>query len=1322
MKSKLILSPLLLLFSYCALGQVKAVAFNQQVFTVEDGLPQSFVSSILQDNLGFIWVSTSDGLARYDGRSFKTFYKNPKDPDSFPSNVISRMVKTGQDLFTLVFESGEVTTLDPVSLNFNNIIKRNQLKGLIDPVFAKTLYKNNFINFFYRDKNNKGIHWIDLETGKLEYAGTSNGKLQSDTICGLVQDAQGIIYILTLAGVEISKDFGRTFELLPIQVPAEVSTGYFRDMMFLPDGSLVKIYDNKLFFVDIDKRKTKVITIPRGKQVFKVDNLMNVDNKGRLYVELDGRIFRLELNGELRLLWENNINPNLRITACYIDDHDVLWVSVDAQGLTKINLRTAPFKSYAYKHGFFSDVYEHAGIPKSKLPKSWLIDQGASYHYYSDYGPDSTLYLFHTTIERAKTDLVFWKNNQLKPLPFPPQNSTLSRGIIAGKDGSVWAADMSKGLWYWKSKESAPQLFEFDISGSYTIVNTQIADMLLLDNQLWITTHGKGLFLFENGIMQKHFKNLYDLSLLPGNLTDIIADPFNKDLLWIGSRGEGLILFNKKKGVQKIFTINDGLPNNTIYCLAADAKGMLWLSTNKGISRFHPKNFSSTSFVKSDGLAGNEFNRYHKFVFLDGRIAFGGLEGYSIFNPLDFFEKQKNDSVPLQITRIFINNEEQDFTESSAIINRPFSQLAVLELPYNKNYLSVEFAALHFNEPQKIRYRYMLQGADETWRESGLNNVASYTQLQPGSYTLLMNSTSFNGGWSNNILKLPVIIKPPLWARWWAYILYALIAMAVLRYYILFNKKRLKEQQQLIYEHKEAERLKELDEDKDRFFSNITHEFRSPLTLILSPLEKLQMDEALPDKSKTIIHGMYRNTKQLLRLINEFLDYSKLNQGQMKLHLNHGEFKVLVEQIVDQFRPQAIEKGIDLFFTTSGVEGLFLFDEEKWEKVLFNLLSNALKFTGQGGSVHVSLTRSKNENLCLKVEDTGIGIPPDQLPRIFDRFYQVDSSAKRQYGGTGIGLSLVKELVVLMDGEIETESLPGKGSAFIINFPLKVARPQALTQNFFSPVPINGSNGKTAILEPSEDKTRILVVEDNLELQAFLSDNLGSESPIIKASDGLEAWNIILEEMPDVIISDVMMPGRDGFELCKMCKSDSRTNHIGFILLTSRAAHETKLQGLEMGADDYITKPFHLDELQLRVNNLLQLQQKQRSYLQSQVLPQKPVEFLPAVNDVFVEQLYRLIDDNLNELQLNVDFLASHMAMSRSSLNRKLKSVLNISANDLVRRYRLQKSTSLLAAGYDIAATSYKVGFNSPSYFTQCFREQYGITPSVYIESVRTIK
>ncbi|RYG52124.1 MAG: response regulator, partial [Chitinophagaceae bacterium] len=662
------------------------------------------------------------------------------------------------------------------------------------------------------------------------------------------------------------------------------------------------------------------------------------------------------------------------------------------------------------------------------------------------------------------------------------------------------------------------------------------------------------------------------------------------------------------------------------------------------------------------------------------------------------------------------NNISQEVTNPRGLIKQPFNELQKLVLPYNKNYLSIEFAAMQFNEPMKVQYRYMLKGADNAWHESGTNNIATYTQLRPGKYTLRMNATGLNGVWSNEVRELPIIIRPPFWANWWAYGFYLLVAALLVKLYLQYHKRRLKEQQQRAFEQKEAERLKELDAIKDRFFSNITHEFRTPLTLILTPLEKLQQDRSLPEKTTGVINTISRNAKQLLQLVNEFLDFSKLNTGQLKLTLSHGELSPFVASLVQRFAQAAEEKELQLIFSSEGVDGVYLFDEDKWEKIVFNLLSNAIKFTNAGGTINVVLLKRENDWVQLKVMDSGIGITSAELERVFDRFYQVDASDTRHYSGTGIGLALVKELVELMGGRVRAESEPGRGSAFIAELPVTALGSDHEVQPAISAAAtIQLISGE--LTDPINEKPLILVAEDNRELRDFLSTGFDGWN-VITAADGLQAWEMILTEMPDVVISDVMMPGRDGLELCQLCKKDPRTGHIGFMMLTSRAAREAKLQGLETGADDYIVKPFHLDELQLRISNLLQLQQKQRKFLQQEALPEKPVQTLPDIRNIFIQQLYKLLYDHLDDPQLNVDFLAKNVSMSRSSLNRKLKNLLDISANDLIRRYRLQQATSLLAAGQDITATAYKVGFNTPSYFSQCFKEQYGFTPSEYISSL----
>lgn len=663
------------------------------------------------------------------------------------------------------------------------------------------------------------------------------------------------------------------------------------------------------------------------------------------------------------------------------------------------------------------------------------------------------------------------------------------------------------------------------------------------------------------------------------------------------------------------------------------------------------------------------------------------------------------------LTGLQINNQLQDFNIANGFVKEPLNILSQIDLPYNKNNLRFEFAALLYNQPQKIKYRYQLKGADHDWIENGTSNVASYASLRPGNYTFRINASDHSGVWSDTIKEIGIKIHPPFWATWWAYLVYTLLVLALVKWYFNFREGKLKAEQNLAFEKREALRLKEVDELKDRFFSNITHEFRTPLTLIITPLEKLELDQSLSPAAISSVKTAQRNSRQLLRLINEFLDFSKLNDGQLKLKLSTGDLTLFTSECVQSFEEAAKEKNITLTFSSNAVEGFYLFDEEKWNKVVTNLLSNALKFTPANGEVSVLLS-VENNLIHLQVTDNGPGIPADQQQKIFDRFYQVDDSSVRTYSGTGIGLSLVKELIELMGGTIELRSEPGIETCFTVSIPMqrmlmKEAHVAADVMNIEMPGAASG-----------QELPLLLVAEDNDELRAFLVEAMSSSYRVIEAADGLKAWEMILKELPDIIISDVMMPGQDGFDLCRNCKADNRTSHIGFILLTSKAAHEARLKGLGTGADDYITKPFHLQELELRTANLLQMQQKQRVWLQAQLISSAPKEQLPEITDPFLVSLYEAMDARLDDADLGVDYLCKAMAMSRSTLNRKLKSLLDISPNDLIKQYRLQQASQLISSGLDIASAAYRVGFSSPSYFSQCFKEQYGITPTAYVSGL----
>ncbi len=800
---------------------------------------------------------------------------------------------------------------------------------------------------------------------------------------------------------------------------------------------------------------------------------------------------------------------------------------------------------------------------------------------------------------------------------------------------------------------------------------------------------------------------------MPKELTEICPDPSGKNLLWIGSRGSGLILWDVNKGLQKVYTTGDGLPNNTVYCILPDNTGKLWCSTNKGIFRLDPKTRMIHTFEKSDGLQGNEFNRAHKFRFADGRLAFGGTEGYTIFDPTEFEGNNPETSVPIQMTSLQINNKIQVPSEPGSIIRDPLSLVNEIDLPYDQNHLRFEFAALLFNQPVKIKYRFQLVGIDKQWVESGTNNVASYVALSPGTYKLLVNATDNRGLWSKNVKEIAIAIHPPFWATIWAYLIYVLLFIFLVRRYFIFREKRILTEQNLAFEKREALRLKEMDELKDRFFSNVTHEFRTPLTLIISPLDKVLSDGSVSGPLQHTLQGIQKNSRQLLTLINEFLDFSKLNQGQMRMDLSSGELALFVANCVGTFEPAAIEKNIELSFTSEEVGGFFLFDHEKWNKIIVNLVGNALKFTPEKGTVSISLRQTGVENVMLEVSDNGPGIPVDQQQKIFERFYQADGSAVRSQGGTGIGLSLVREIAEFMGGCVTMESEPEKYSRFIVELPVRrVVEPEGSSNGV-------SSNTGTPITQslkvnPDEGQPQVLVVEDNEELLSFVVKSLEAKYRVTGSANGVAAWETIRTDLPDVVISDVMMPGRDGFDLCHLCKSDPLTAHIGFILLTSKAAHEARVKGLGAGADEYVTKPFQMDELELRVSNLFRLQQNVRTQLRAQLLSDSP-DPVPEVTDPFLVNLYREIDSRLSDVDFAVEDLSEALAVSRRTLNRKLKSLLDTSANELIRRYRLGKATTLLASGLDIATTSYSVGFSSPSYFAQCFKEQYGVTPSEYL-------
>lgn len=933
------------------------------------------------------------------------------------------------------------------------------------------------------------------------------------------------------------------------------------------------------------------------------------------------------------------------------------------------------------------------GVNVAEIPVSWFQSKGA-YDFRHFYSSSGRLYFSLDGYYFGRKNRIFYiDKKRIKQVRSKP--STHYFKGLHDSGGYLSAIDSYGEYYQWNDISENPEVSKsvpVDRSVPFNLVG-----FIEAGGYSWVlNTHNK-IYQLEEGKTIR----IYDVGDKNFGLIQVEKDPTEPFIFWIATYGGGLIKWNDQThSVEKVLTKKEGLPDNTIAAMVPDNLGNIWMSTFNGVTKFNPKLETFSNFKSSDGLIQSEFDRYHGFKLPDGRIAFGAAGGYSVFDPSLFVEDYSNPEI--RLSKLLINNKDQQFGDGLSIIRQPLNRLEQLTLKYTQNSISMDIMANQFTNPDKIKYRFKLSGYNADWVNNESDRRVKFDKLRTGNYTLFLNASNTNGAWSSNVRELQIRVLPPPWLSWWAYTVYVLIGFTLVFFYWKNYRNRLIRKQEEEFNKREASRLKEVDDMKTRFFSNITHEFRTPLTLILSPLEKQLRDKKYPLEVQSILESNYRHGSHLLKLVNELLDISKLEGGFMQMHKSTGQLNPFLKGCVENFSDLAQQKRIDLSFESKSINGYHQFDKNHLEKVVQNLLSNALKFTDQGGKVGLRAEVTEDENLFLEVHDSGIGIPNEQLPKLFDRFYQVDDTATRAYEGTGIGLSLVKELIDLMEGNIAVESTVGEGTIFKLSIPVSKA----------IVVSERTTDKKVVESELPEDAPVILVVEDNAELRSFIVESLSKIADVIEAEDGKEGWQMILGRLPDIVVSDVMMPEMNGYELCHKSKTDVRTSHIDFILLTAKTAQESKEKGLESGADDYLTKPFHMYELELRIQNAFQQQANLRTHLRQEFLALKPDEKTPVVKNDFLRKLNEALV--LNNKNINVEGLAAEMAMSQSTLNRKLKALLGLSAIEFIKQARLQRAVELLLTDQNMSDIAYQVGFESPSYFSQCFKEAYGMSPSDY--------
>jgi signal transduction histidine kinase/ligand-binding sensor domain-containing protein/DNA-binding response OmpR family regulator len=1352
-----------LFFSWLAPAQGTDLLFER--ISTQAGLSHSVVNCILQDREGFLWIGTRDGLNRFDGYNFLHFEHDPQDRNSLSNNTIQCLFEDHQGTLW-IGTAGGLNRLNKTNYTFRvfqheaanpRSLSHNDIRTIHEDR-QHTLWIGNYVGLNKYDRQTNAFTLYEHEPGHPD-------KWAQNLIYAICEDRQGTLWVGTTQGISrFDRGAGRFTRVARPDVPASDIRPQHAVMDLIEDRTgvmWVATYADGLMEFDRKTGRFKAhLPDASHSQSISSSHILALfeDASGTLWIgtQTHGLSRYDRQKGTFtnyshdpknaRSISHNSVN------AIYEDRSGILWVGTYEGGLNKSDLLKKKFAHLSYQAGNVNSIRENDvnALCEDAAGNIWLsnnygldkLDRKTGLYTHYDYpqapenhGDHNANCIYEDQTGRLWIGLkggglkMFDRvRQQFTHYPYNPADST---GIPNGNVSTIYQ-DKQGTLWFGtffglaRLDEHTQQFMTYKPS---EILTRRFSVKEIVEDgkgNLWLAASEYGLYVFDPLKGSFVRQGAKDRALGKQAIHHLYED--RSGLLWICPENGGLLYMDRTKTEFRAVLQPKILRKTIIKRMLEDDKGHLWLSTSKnGLYRFDPRTHTLSAYDAHDGLQGDEFLA-SALKTRDGVMFFGGKNGLTVFHPDSIHSNPHAPPVAISGFKVF----DQP---------RPFSSEIVL--PYRDNFFSFDFVALSYAFPAKNQYAYQLEGVDKDWVQAGTRRYVSYTNLDPGEYVFRVKAANHDGVWNTQGTSLKIIITPPWWRTTWAYLLYAGLFVGLLlalRHYTI-AQERLKNN--LVISHLESEKLLEMDQMKSRFFTSISHEFRTPLTLILSPLEK---NLASPQKGRfgeTEVRLMYRNARRLLELINQLLDISKLEAGKVQLETSAGELISFLRANVLSFESLAENKGIRLAFT-SQLDTLYTrFDQDKLEKVVVNLLSNAIKFTPAGGEVTVRVwVRPAPESvvathwLIMEVQDTGIGIQPDQLDKIFDRFYQVDSSHTREFEGTGIGLALAKELVALHHGTIHASSNVGQGTCMTVELPLmEIEVPDFVVGNE-SPLVLDPSASENGLSEsgladeeaeiPLHAQTPLLlIVEDNADLRTYMRRVFKGKYRIAEATNGQEGLQQALEIIPDLIISDWMMPVMDGVQLCQELKTDERTSHIPLILLTAKMNVQSRLEGLETGADDYITKPFHTEELSIRVKNLIEQRKRLRELWNRQFtqLPTaapvaEPQQVAPAnpLDAKFLQRVTQAIEAHLSDADLRIEQLEKEIGMSHANFNRKLKALTDQSPSEFLRHYRLQRAAQiLLQGGNNVSEVAYQVGFTHLSYFTRSFRQLYQLSPSEYV-------
>ncbi len=1315
--------------------------------TVADGLAQGFVSSVLQDEQGFFWFATINGLDRYDGYTFKHFKNDLRDSTSLIDNRTTSIVQDKMGRIWISTHYNGIECFDPKTEVFHHFGFQ----------FSKS--SKDKLSFLSLSRTRDGRIWITSDSTYSEIIGVNDKEIRDISFTEHIKGKDfpipkewcrpkvlqsGDIFIYTQNSIEFKAVNEKKFSPL-VSIPNENRKDFFvfdtleddpynwiyiNGNLYCYEGRKI-LHSYKLNFdLNSDKRRAYNLNI---------QNYIHTDKAGNLWMMVNNKFYKVlasELNEQ-----KPTLIPIIDESIClgfYLDKLNKIWITTNGYGVRCINPEQPEIKNI------------YIDISPSNIQKYDENTLSLSDRY--------LISLDGEILDESKHNLFVKNKDKLYQL-YGGEKLVVSEGdtekVINSKKIShgVIHLDTKGRFWcFYVNGNIALHWDKADTLSYYSYTDAWDDNIIIEVNSVAETKEGELLLSTSKGLINIipdeinktiSYKKYYlceDLST--NNVLGSLLDPNEPEkYVWIGTKGAGLYKINIETGSCEQYTTENGLPNNVVYGILADDLGNLWLSTNLGLSQFNLEGKTFRNFTDAiDDLQGDEFNAGAYLKLDDGRLVFGGVSGLSFLDPTEF--TQATVFGKITFTQLKINNKVVRYKDGNDILKKPLAYMEQISLKHDENFLTIRYAGLQTRNTGKTNYYYKMEGVDKNWVFAGEKTELSYPNLAPGNYTLKVCDVNEIGDRNPNYSSLEFNIASAWWASTLAYFIYGIIACSLLVMLFNFRLSRVKLQQELIFNEKEMQQMKQLDELKSRFFSNITHEFRTPLTLIIEPARQLLNNDSPPVKNQSSI--IFNNAQKLLLFVNQLLDISKLEESKMKPTISHGDILPVIEEIVGYFKPLAVKNNQVLKCTSDLNELIIDFDKNIVEKVLYNLLSNALKFTPENGEINLHVLSKDAKTWQFVVSDTGVGIKKAEIAKIYDRFYQSDGSTTRAEEGSGIGLSLVKELVRLVNGRIDIDSTPDVGTVFTVTF-LKSLASEADTENMqnissselmknvLNPVDadINAVSIAPASIELS--KSTILVVEDNKDLQAYIKGILADEGyHVLVADNGKQGVDIAAKHIPDIIISDVMMPYMDGFQLLEVLKKNIITSHIPIILLTAKGSSVSKIKGFRKGAHAYLGKPFNSEELMARLKQIILARESIQIKIQQTLeihaigneeiavkeqITKEQIKEAPQISEIDIEWIVKLkdlVETKIKSGSFSVDDLSSEMFMSRTQFFAKVKALTGLTPGNLVKNTRLDIAYQMVIKQPEIsfAMIADSLGMADVKYFKKVFVKKFGSNPS----------